>query len=117
VKYILLFSGNEERWDDIPEAERNALYEQIGAWWGKHSETGKIVGGEELQPARTATTVRFNGADTVVTDGPFIEAKESVGGFALVDVADLDEALELAKTWPAKGAVEVRPLVVSDDHM
>jgi hypothetical protein len=117
MKYILLFSGNDERWETIPDAERNAIYEQIGAWWGKHGQSGKVVGGEELQPARTATTVRFNGADTVVTDGPFIEAKESIGGYALVDVADLDEALELAKTWPAKGAVEVRPLVDHDAHM
>jgi len=117
VKYILLFCGSDERWDTIPEAERNATYEQIGAWWGRHTQSGKVVGGEELQPARTATTVRFNGADTVVTDGPFIEAKESVGGYALVDVADLDEALELAKTWPARGVVEVRPLVDHDVHM
>jgi hypothetical protein len=117
MKYILLFSGNDERWDTLNEAERNAVYEQIGAWWGRHSQSGKVVGGEELQPARTATTVRFTGADTVVTDGPFIEAKESVGGYALIDVADLDEALELAKTWPARGAVEVRPLVDHDVHM
>ena len=60
----------------------------------------------------TATTVRHNGDNTVVTDGPFIEAKETVGGFALIDVANLDEAIEMAKTWPAKGSVEIRPLVL-----
>jgi len=50
-----------------------------------------------------------------VTDGPFIEAKETVGGFALIDVANLDEAIEMAKTWPAKGSVEIRPLVVDSN--
>ena len=116
MKYILLFCGNDERWDKMPESERNAMYGQIGEWWGRHSASGRIVGGEELQPAATATTVRHEGDRAVVTDGPFIEAKESVGGFALVDVADLDEAIEMARTWPAKGLVEVRPLVL-EDHM
>ena len=112
MKYILLFCGNEERWDTMPEAERNGMYARIGEWWGSHSAAGKIFGGEELQPVTTATTVRHNGDSTVVTDRPFIEAKETVGGFALIDVANLDEAIELAKTWPAKGLVEIRPLVV-----
>jgi hypothetical protein len=117
MKYILLFCGNEDRWDTMPEAERNAMYGRIGEWWGRHSESGKIFGGEELQPATTATTVRHQEDRTVVTDGPFIEAKETVGGFALVDVGDLDEAIELAKTWPARGVVEIRPLVAESDHM
>ena len=112
MKYVLLFCGNEDRWDTMPEAERNAMYARVGEWWGGHSASGKIFGGEELQPVTTATTVRHNGDSTVVTDGPFIEAKETVGGFALIDVANLDEAIEMAKTWPAKGLVEIRPLVV-----
>ena len=117
MKYILLFCGNEERWDSMDEAERNGMYQRIGEWWGRHSAAGTIVGGEELQPAATATTVRHEGDRTVVTDGPFIEAKETVGGFAIVDVGDLDQAIELARTWPAKGVVEVRPLVAENDHM
>jgi hypothetical protein len=93
-----------------PEEARQA-YARVGAWWQEHQS--KIVGGEQLQPANTATTVRHsrNGADPVVTDGPFIEAKEQIGGFAIIDVPDLDEALRMAKTWPA-GSVEVRPVVV-----
>ena len=117
MKYILLFCGNEDRWDKMAEAERNAMYARIGEWWGSNSASGKIFGGEELQPVTTATTVRHNGDGTVVTDGPFIEAKETVGGFALIDVANLDEAIELAKSWPAKGLVEIRPLVAESDHM
>ena len=117
MKYILLFGGNEDRWDKMAEAERNAMYAKIGEWWGSNSAAGKIFGGEELQPVTTATTVRHEGDRTVVTDGPFIEAKETVGGFALIDVADLDEAIEMAKSWPAKGLVEIRPLVAESDHM
>ncbi len=115
MKYILLFCGNDDRWDTMPEAERNGMYARIGEWWGGHHESGKIFGGEELQPSTTATTVRFNGDNTVVTDGPFIEAKETVGGFALIDVANLDEAIAMAKSWPARGLVEIRPLVVDSN--
>src|SRR2546429_8345885 len=66
-------------------------------------------GGAELQAVRTATTVRLNGGKPVVTDGPFIESKETVGGFAVIEVADLDEAIEWAKSLPRGGSVAVRP--------
>ena len=66
-------------------------------------------GGAELQPARTATTIRKRGDKVVVGDGPFIEAKEGIGGFSIVEAKDLTEAIALAKTWPGHG-VEVRPL-------
>jgi hypothetical protein len=73
----------------------------------------KLVTSGRLQPPTTATTVRFNDAGTpAMVDGPFVEAKEAIGGFAVVDVADLDEALRLAKAWPARGSIEVRPFVV-----
>jgi hypothetical protein len=87
------------------------MYARIGEWWGKHAEAGRIIGGEELQPASTATTVRSNGQGRVVTDGPFMEAKETIGGYAVIEVADLDEAIEMAKTWPTGDAVEIRPVV------
>jgi len=68
-------------------------------------------GGHELQPERTATTIRFNNGKPVVTDGPFIEGKETIGGYAEVTVADLDEAIAMAKEWPTGGPVEVRPVI------
>src|SRR5204863_224243 len=71
---------------------------------------GKIVGGEQLKGPQTATTVRFQNGKAIVTDGPFIESKEIIGGFAIVQVKDLDEALEMAKAWRA-GPVEVWPAV------
>ena len=81
-------------------------------WWDDLSKTGVIKGGEELEPQRTATTVRRVNGAMKVTDGPFIESKESVGGFALIEVDDLDKAIAIAKSWPG-GDVEVRPIV---DH-
>lgn len=115
MKYVLFFCNGSD--DPMAEADTGKLYAAVGEWWGQHSAAGRLVGGEQLQPATTATTVRFETHQTFVTDGPFIEAKETVGGYALIDVANLDEALELAKTWPARGTVEIRPVVESqDDH-
>jgi hypothetical protein len=110
MKYVLLFAGTmseEERARHPGLAEQ---YERTSAWFGEQIKAGKVLGGEELKGPETATTVRFKGGKPMVTDGPFIEAKEVIGGFAVVDVANLDEALELAKSWPG-GDVEVRPIV------
>ena len=110
MRYMLLFASAEDV-GSLSGADRQQLFAQIGEWWERHSHAGTIVGGEQLQPASTATTVRFDGDRPVVTDGPFAEAKETIGGFALIEVPDLDAALALARTWPARGAVEVRPTV------
>jgi hypothetical protein len=111
-KYMLLFTSTMEsqaQWEAMAEPQREQAFGQVMEWFDKHAD--KIIGGYQLQPERTATTVRFNGSKTVVTDGPFIEAKETIGGYAIVDVGDLDDAIALARTWPARGAVEVRPVV------
>ncbi len=110
MKYMLMFLDGPGKMDPT-DPRRQEIYQRIGQWWERLSREGKIVGGEELQPASTATTVRFNGEQPAVTDGPFMEAKESIGGYALVEVADLDEALAIAKTWPLRHTVEVRPVV------
>jgi hypothetical protein len=112
MKYVLLFGDTKERarqWDSMPEAQKVAAYAPINQWFGKYGS--KITGGHELQPEGTATTVKFNNGKAVVTDGPFIEGKEVIGGYAEVDVADLDEAIKMAKEWPTGGLVEVRPVV------
>ena len=73
-----------------------------------------VVGGDQLQPVETATTVRVQNGETLLTDGPFIDAKEHLGGYLVIETADLDAALEIAARIPAArmgGAVEVRPLV------
>ena len=75
------------------------------------SQKGILKGGEELQPMHTATTVRRVNGSMKVTEGPFIESKEHVGGFGMIEVPDLDAAIAIAKSWPG-GDVEVRPIVV-----
>lgn len=114
MKYVLLFGGSMEGVDQLPSADRESLmadYEASGKWFEKYTKAGKVVGGEELQGPSTATTVSRKNGKITVTDGPFIESKEIIGGYAEIEVADLDEALEMAKEWP--GTVEIRPVV---DH-
>jgi hypothetical protein len=102
---MLIFAGEGD--DNDPK-----VMEQVGAWWGKYSQSGAIVSGERLQPSSRATTVRFGGDAPSIVDGPFTETKETIGGYAIVEVPDLDAALEMAKTWPASPAVEIRPIWV-----
>lgn len=114
AKFILLFAGDDDVEARLPNAESAEVYKRIGEWFSTHGQAGKIVGGEELQPRSTARTVRFDrSGKATVTDGPYMEAKELVGGYAIVEVADVNEAIALAKTWPGRSSVEVRPLV---DH-
>jgi len=111
-KYMLMFVGRDDWYDKQSKEELAEAYRPIMSWWDELSKTGVIKGGEELGPQRTATTVkRVNGTMKVI-DGPFIESKETVGGFALIEVGDLDKAIAIAKSWPG-GDVEVRPIV---DH-
>jgi hypothetical protein len=114
MKYVLLFGGTMEGAEQLPSPAREeamADYRKSSEWFTKYTESGKVVGGEELQGPSTATTVTRKNGKVIVTDGPFIESKEVIGGFALIEVADLDEALAMAKEWP--GTVEIRPIV---DH-
>jgi hypothetical protein len=116
MKYVLMFAGSvdeQAEWENMPEERRAAAYERVNKWFEEYGKSGKLVGGEELQGPSSSTTVRIKNGKATVTDGPFIEAKEVIGGFAVVEVKDLDEALAMAKAWPGGGIVEVRPVV---DH-
>jgi len=111
MKYMVLIAGSEEDRAAIPEADRMNAYAQIRTWWNEQSDAGRILEGYELQPAETATTVRRDPAGNLtITDGPFVEAKEAVGGYAIIDVADLDEAISLVSGWPAEVTLEIRPV-------
>lgn len=110
---MMLIGGSEDGWSHLSGEEQEALYGRIGAWWGEQSASGRIVEGHQLEPSSTATTVRIaRDGNATVTDGPFIEGKEMVGGYAILDVADLDEALAVASSWPAPDVLEVRPILV-----
>jgi hypothetical protein len=110
VKYMLMFISDDSNWDPS-KPEIQEAYQRVGQWFDEHTKSGKITGGEELKGTNTATTVRRQNGKITVTDGPFIEAKESIGGYALVDVKDLDEAIAMARTWPVLSTIEIRPLV------
>ncbi|MEP6893222.1 MAG: YciI family protein [Gaiellaceae bacterium] len=110
MKYILMFISDDANWDPrTPETQQ--AYQRVDEWFGEHSGSGKIIGGEELTGTDTATTVRSRNGTITVTDGPYAESKEAIGGYAIVDVKDLDEAIAMAKTWPVLTAIEIRPLV------
>jgi hypothetical protein len=109
VKYALLIYGAEADWTDLPDDARDAMYAEYAAV----TATPGIVGGSELAPADTATTVRVKDGETLTTDGPFAETKEVLGGFYLFEAANLDDAIAVAARIPAArhGSVEVRPVV------
>jgi hypothetical protein len=107
---MLMLIRDDEQWEAYSDAERNM--EGIGGWFMNLAAEGRLRGGEQLHPSRTATTVSWQGGAPVVTDGPFMETKETIAGFGIIDVPDLDTALGIARTWPAPGhRIEVRPCV------
>jgi hypothetical protein len=112
MKYLLQIYSTvlREEFERLPADEQDAI---LGEYMAIRQSPG-VLGGEQLQPAETATTVRIRDGETLLTDGPFVDAKEHLGGYFLVEADDLDAALELAARIPAArmgGAVEVRPLV------
>ena len=109
MKYALLIYSNGGEFQNLSEDGQKAVH----AEYMTVSGTAGIVGGEELQAADTATTVRVQNGETLTTDGPFAETKEALGGFFLFEADDLDAAIEIAGRIPAArtGAVEIRPVV------
>ena len=108
MKVLALIYGDESRWDGLDEQKREEVYERYRAFAAVAA--AKIVDGAELAPTRAATTVRIREGQSIVTDGPFAETKEALGGFFLLECADLDEAAEMAAQIPgaATGTVELR---------
>ena len=110
MKYALLIYEVPGALDGIGEEERNGMYAEYMAL----AEDSRCLGGAQLQPITTATTVRVQNGNTLTTDGPFADTKEVFGGYYVFDAGNLDEALELAGRIPAArygGSVEVRPVV------
>ncbi len=116
MKYMLLIHHGStpvpgtEAWEALPAAEQAAIF----AGYKALNETPGVTPGAWMQPPETATTVRVQDGKTLVTDGPFVEIKEAIGGYCFFEADDLDAAIELAAKIPAAsmgGAIEVRPLV------
>lgn len=111
MKYVLMFVETEEfakELEAMGPAEREQAYARVNEWFAEHA--GKFRGGGKLQGTSTATTVRLDSGAPVTTDGPFMEGKEVVSGFSVIEVEDLDEALRMVRTWPGCPVVEIRPM-------
>lgn len=112
MRYLLTFYAVEDEWMALPAAERDSGIAAIGDWFAEHAQSGKIIEGRRLgRGTKTVRLGRVRKKDLpMVSDGPYIEAKESVGSYAVVEFKNEDEAIAIAKRWPAGGVVEVRPV-------
>jgi hypothetical protein len=115
MQYMLLIYGEEGRWASISDEERNAIYAEYGKFTQDLREQGKLVSADQLQPSDTATSVRIRDGETLITDGPFADTKEVLGGYYLIEADSLDEALEWGARIPSArdGVIEVRPVVMT----
>jgi hypothetical protein len=112
MKYAILIYGDETSGADMTPEQ---MQQVLDGWWAYEGELqnqeGLRLAGEALQPTSTATSIRFKDGEETVTDGPFAETKEQLGGFYLLDCKDLDEALAWARKLPTnEGTIEVRPV-------
>ena len=114
MKYVLLIYDDEKVWETMTPEESGTMMTEYFAFTQSILESGRHHAGEALQPIATATTVRVRGGKLQTTDGPFAETREQLGGFYLVEAANLDEAIAIAARIPSSrtGSIEVRPVVV-----
>jgi hypothetical protein len=117
VEYLALIYADEAAWERFSDAERAAAYEQYGEFAKAAGAAGVLVGGEELGPTSSATTVRIRDGRQLVTDGPYAEVKEALGGYFVLDCPSFDDAVSWAARIPgaSHGAVEVRPVRVAEE--
>src|SRR3954447_19052155 len=113
MKYLLTIYADESRYATMTPEDSAALMQAYGAFGQAAQEAGVLLGGEGLKPTATATTVRVRDGEAMLTDGPFAETREQLGGFYLLECADLDEATRWAAKIPdaKRGSIEVRPVM------
>jgi hypothetical protein len=110
---MVLCCFDEKRWEELPQGERERIMTEYGEWMEANRKGGRLRATGKLRPTATATTLRMKDAKRVITDGPFAETKEQLGGYHMIECKDLDEAIAVASripTLPAGGVVEVRPV-------
>ncbi len=112
MKYALLIYDDEQLWAHATPEAREAIYAEHGKLGAALEARGALHGGEELHPTAMATTLRKRAGEVLITDGPFAETTEQLGGFYLIEAEDLDAAIAYARMLP-DGTVEIRPVV---DH-
>jgi hypothetical protein len=115
MQYLLMLYVNEAGWPKLSKAEQEQGLAAYTAYTEALTKAGVLKGANRLQPTSSATNVRIANGKTQVLDGPYVDSKEQLGGYYLIDVTDLDAALSWAARCPAvgHGAVEVRPLMVT----
>src|SRR5262245_12293303 len=113
MKYLLLIYDREQDWNKLSEAEQGAIYAEYMKFSQSIQDSGNFITGAQLHPVASATSVRVRDNQQLVTDGPFAETHEQLGGYYLIEAKDLDEATAIASRIPSArfGTVEVRPLV------
>lgn len=116
MKYVLMFTSHADIAGGGETEQTQALYKRVYEWFQEQGSAGTLAdSGAELHPVSTATTVKHGHDGPVVVDGPFNEAKEIIGGFSVLDVKDMDEAIAITKSWPMLDlpgvAVEIRPMI------
>ena len=113
MKYMLLICHDEQSWTERTENERQSIYAEYRQLIEELKAEGKYLFGDQLQPAATAQTVRVREGEQLVTDGPFAETREQVGGFFMIEAGSIDEAKSIAARIPSArtGTIEVRPVV------
>jgi hypothetical protein len=116
MQYLLLIYGAESNYTSLNEAQLGALGQEYGAFTKEIMDSGKYIGGNQLQPIGTAKTVRIRDGKQVVTDGPFAETKEQLAGYYMINAKDLNEAVAVAARIPGakSGSIEVRAIVVRE---
>ena len=111
MKYICLAYSDPKRWETMSESERNAFVDECFSYDDVLRKNGHFAGGDALQGVENATTLRFQGGKVSVTDGPFAETKEQLGGILVLEAKDLDQAIQLMSKHPGvkAGPIEIRP--------
>jgi hypothetical protein len=112
MKYLCIAYEEEQKLNDLSEADWQTLRQETLDYVGALRTSGRLIVTHALQSARTASMVRVRGGERLVTDGPFTETKEQIGGFFLIEAADAGEAIDIAARWPSAriGSIEVRPI-------
>lgn len=116
--YLALIYADEQQWATLPAEERDAIYDDYRRFADEAGAAGVVTGGNELAATDTATTVRVRDGETLVTDGPFAETAEALGGYFLLQAGSIDEACAWAAKIPGArtGVVEVRPVYVDESE-
>jgi hypothetical protein len=114
MQYLLMIYEQEKVWADMGEEARNRMFGEYMQFSKDVRASGHFKAGDALQPTTTATTVRVRDGKTQVTDGPFAETREQLGGYYLIEAANLDEATKIAARIPSArhGSIEIRPIMV-----